>query len=229
MRGMNNFSDIAALESHVHDTIEVLVAPSTLDLFASNMWRQCVLKAVREDAPPAGDQFSAINPCFRCGQSGYLKREAGWLTITEFSDTFLASCNTCDFKKQYCEYCYCAAALSHTNRFKSDHQIKFDPRVLPTEWDAQLANNGKVYFLNHSTKKTQWVRPTDGLASVTAAPIEQNNGKKKRFSKLRNVNPGVFVGVVKGSADQKSYNEKESDGGWPAVENFGPTIWFIGI
>jgi hypothetical protein len=77
MLGMNNFSDAAALESHEHDTIEVLVAPSTLDLFASNMWRQCALKAVREDAPHTGDQVST-NLCFRCGQSEFHER-ASWM------------------------------------------------------------------------------------------------------------------------------------------------------
>lgn len=48
---------------------------------------------------------------------------------------------------------------------------------LPDRWEERKANNGRVYYVNHITKSTQWDRPTAAaiqVASVTSTQPSPN-------------------------------------------------------
>lgn len=55
------------------------------------------------------------------------------------------------------------------------------PDVLPDGWEERKTNNGRIYYVNHVTKSTQWDRPTQNanITMATAAqqsPQQQQNG-----------------------------------------------------
>ena len=52
--------------------------------------------------------------------------------------------------------------LIHQNEFSQQQQ------QLPQGWDVGRDYDGKIYFIDHNTKKTTWVDPRGGEGGVAA-------------------------------------------------------------
>ena len=70
---------------------------------------------------------------------------------------------------------------------------------LPSGWEARLTPNGKIYYANHSTRMTQWTRPTapaepaidnEDAASVLAMNMENYERRSLLVTDL-NLSEGV--------------------------------------
>lgn len=48
-----------------------------------------------------------------------------------------------------------------------------DEVPLPSGWDMQVAPNGRVFFIDHSTKTTTWTDPRTGCSSNKSAVAAQ--------------------------------------------------------
>lgn len=52
-----------------------------------------------------------------------------------------------------------------------DETVNVLSEPLPDGWEERKANNGRVYYVNHLTKSTQWDRPT-----TAAVAVQSTNG-----------------------------------------------------
>jgi hypothetical protein len=59
--------------------------------------------------------------------------------------------------------------MAPSNRTEDDHQLHVEPAPLPTGWELKHTPDGKPYYVNHHTQKTQWERPA-GLTPAPALP-----------------------------------------------------------
>ena len=57
------------------------------------------------------------------------------------------------------------------------------PLDLPEGWEERRTNAGRVYYVNHYLRTTQWDRPTrpanDIASAITAEPCDNPNGRRK--------------------------------------------------
>lgn len=53
--------------------------------------------------------------------------------------------------------------------------------ALPEGWEERKANNGRVYYVNHVTKSTQWDRPTQNAKSQPQPQQQQQPQFCKSF------------------------------------------------
>ncbi|XP_041474535.1 E3 ubiquitin-protein ligase SMURF2-like [Lytechinus variegatus] len=50
-----------------------------------------------------------------------------------------------------------------------------DPNELPDGWEERMSTSGRVYFVNHLTRTTQWERPTRPASECTHAPSSRTS------------------------------------------------------
>lgn len=52
-----------------------------------------------------------------------------------------------------------------------------DQLPLPREWEKRRTSEGRVYYVNHTTKTTQWERPTGPSTSSSSSSISAATGR----------------------------------------------------
>ena len=62
--------------------------------------------------------------------------------------------------------------MSNPNSSTGAPNPKLNTEGLPPDWTMQVAPNGRVFFINHTEKKTSWIDPRSGRPS--ALPSQSN-------------------------------------------------------
>lgn len=67
------------------------------------------------------------------------------------------------------------------------------PDVLPEGWEERKTANGRVYYVNHVTKSTQWDRPTQNanVAAPLPAPQQQPQQPQQQQNGNHNTEDGT--------------------------------------
>ena len=78
------------------------------------------------------------------------------------------------------------------HRIRKAKQV--DPKIiallrepLPEGWEARLTPNGQVYYANHSTRTTQWDRPTDNPDTIIHAVARSEQNARREFDRRRSI------------------------------------------
>eukprot|EP00039_Didymoeca_costata_P029545 m.25094 g.25094 ORF g.25094 m.25094 type:complete len:915 (+) comp7676_c0_seq1:317-3061(+) len=77
-----------------------------------------------------------------------------------------------------------AMATAITKAKLSKNIIKALQAPLPAGWEARLTANGKIYYANHVSKRTQWHRPTTAAGAETTSARAQEREDYERRSLL---------------------------------------------
>lgn len=60
-----------------------------------------------------------------------------------------------------------------------------DQLPLPREWEKRRTSEGRVYYVNHTTKTTQWERPTGSSSSPSVSSVTiVGNGTRNAIDRL---------------------------------------------
>ncbi|KAH7644454.1 e3 ubiquitin-protein ligase nedd-4-like [Dermatophagoides farinae] len=73
--------------------------------------------------------------------------------------------------------------------FDLKHRIIDDLGPLPPGWEERVHRDGRIFFINHNTKTTQWEDPRIDMPSVSGPPIAYSRDYKKKYDLLQNSLP----------------------------------------
>nr|XP_027196818.1 E3 ubiquitin-protein ligase Nedd-4-like isoform X3 [Dermatophagoides pteronyssinus] len=73
----------------------------------------------------------------------------------------------------------------HTS-FDFKHSIIDDLGPLPAGWEERVHRDGRIFFINHNTKTTQWEDPRIDMPSISGPPIAYSRDYKKKYEHLQN-------------------------------------------
>ena len=59
-----------------------------------------------------------------------------------------------------------------------------DPGPLPDGWEEKVLPNGKIYFIDHSSKKTTWEDPRFSMSSIAGKKVEYSEDYKYKYEML---------------------------------------------
>ncbi|XP_058465974.1 E3 ubiquitin-protein ligase SMURF2 [Malaya genurostris] len=87
-----------------------------------------------------------------------------------------------------------------------DDDDKIVKDELPTGWEERLTQDGRVYYVNHVTKTTQWSRPTEPASTVQPA---LSNGSSNNSS-ADSIPPGPSKSATNNSINSIQSNDSSS-------------------
>jgi E3 ubiquitin-protein ligase NEDD4 len=71
-----------------------------------------------------------------------------------------------------------------------DTLFEDEQAVLPAGWQRREDNLGRIYYIDHTTRKTSWNRPTASTPSPAAVPPTETTTEAPPHPDLRELPPG---------------------------------------
>lgn len=88
------------------------------------------------------------------------------------------------------------------------------PDALPDGWEERKANNGRVYYVNHVTKSTQWERPEKSTNNMAAHVSQKQQATPKENGDISPAGPSrtaTSLNLSNGSVDETNQRNTTAD------------------